>query len=167
MIVVTLIFSAAEAWSLNLYYTEIQVGGNFDYEFTLENDLGTQIFELWLRLPIPSTDLIPPFSSPPGWGDGSGGDQPYYGPVLPNTSFVEWWAMLGSELENGLSLNGFDFVSSSQISDPIVFSVNGDWTIAGVASLPPSSVPEPCSLLLLGSGLIGLAGYGRKKFSKN
>ena len=30
----------------------------------------------------------------------------------------------------------------------------------------PSPVPEPFSIILLGTGLIGLAGYGRKRFKK-
>jgi len=29
-----------------------------------------------------------------------------------------------------------------------------------------SPVPEPATLILIGSGLVGLAGFGRKKFKK-
>ena len=46
-------------------------------------------------------------------------------------------------------------------------SRNGNWAfdILGVEQAS-TAVPEPATMLLLGSGLIGLAGYGRKKFFK-
>jgi len=51
---------------------------------------------------------------------------------------------------------------------------SNEWFIArfkgfedeGSDKVPGNPVPKPATILLLGSGLVGLAGFGRKKFKK-
>lgn len=43
---------------------------------------------------------------------------------------------------------------------------NGAWTNTSQDPITGGVVPEPATMLLLGSGLIGLAGFGRRKFKK-
>jgi hypothetical protein len=107
-------------------------------------------------------------SSDSNWVDLIDKNDPYDGSYNPT---VSTYAVLkygngqapGGESHWAVYFDGigtFDIFNVSGLPAGITL---GDHALSHIAY---SAVPEPATILLLGSGLVGLAGFGRKKFKK-
>ena len=155
-------------WYAELYQDEVDglgvLGGEDDeidrYEFIwVHIDGGMLLTGVWI------TDL---FAAPDGYQKNGESGQvafiaqgvspqyiPFYGIEPPDQGFNgEIWVDFGDE-----------FLVSDAVfgSKPWPGYDGNEFSVAGFTA---AAVPEPATMLLLGAGLIGLAGLGRKRFVK-
>jgi hypothetical protein len=83
--------------------------------------------------------------------------------IRSSTAYALAFDLSDFELSSGAEVDAMQF-RALQNSDGIT---EGDPVMAGVLnSGAPEPVPEPTTMLLFGTGLLGLIGFGRKKFFK-
>jgi hypothetical protein len=107
-------------------------------------------------------------SSSSDWVDLIDKNDPYdgsYNPTVPTYAVLKYGngQAPGGESHWAVYFDGsgtFDIFNVEGLPAGITL---GDHALSHIAY---SAVPEPATLLLLGSGLAGLAGFGRKKFKK-
>ncbi len=159
---------------LEVDYSTTPVGGYYTYDYTLHlQDYGTytlpdgKSYFSWfksLKVMNPPGDNVTETSpsTPSNWNFVQASGNIYYEWDALNANHYLYNPYYGA-IPTGApigSLSGFGIKSKVPPAMVTAFSWNGGGTAQGTTYGP---VPEPTTLLLLGSGLLGLAAFGRKK----
>jgi len=148
-------------------YIEQELGsGKFQYDYIVSNN--TPDDDIWAV--FFSYDIsveVEVFSLPDGWISdppiGPPTDPPITGFVFTQSLIMGAPSIGGTDIGPGMSLEGFSFILSDQVGNTdfaAYFSLSEP--IDGVTA----PVPEPATIILLSSGILGMGVMGRKKMRK-
>jgi hypothetical protein len=137
-------------------------GGGYRYEYTVTWEGGPEIPMFQIDIPI-FQDIFD-LSTPDGWYlDGYSVDarSNLEGQLLLSKTALTFTTLDSLLGPSNLSAT-FAFSTFSPPEYVLSYAMGDNFPLL----VGPSAIPEHSTMLLLGSGLIGLAGYGRKKFFK-
>lgn len=153
--------------SASFLYVEKDLGnGLWEYDYTLFNtsdpilDAGSDIYDVAIDFDPAVTFTL--LSLPAGWSEID----------YPGSGFVDSFSLKlgpppsGTDVPPGTSLTGFNYQFDSQVGNlpfEATFTNPHDSTNPFVFPVP---VPEPGTLILLGSGLAGVGFFRRKRLFK-
>ena len=134
---------------------------DFDKDGTWDAPLGFDEYVGNYVSPGPSTSWTPSFTDGVYTVDCDiDVDGLYGGPYSFGSGAHAYFDISGSAADMRALNSGLTYLDNTQGGGDGKF----DWYVKGEITV--TAVPEPATMLLLGSGLIGLAGLGRKKFFK-